>query len=493
MPIKCKICQKDFINAITASHLKSHGITIKEYTDLYGKDSLYSEEYKLKLAEIAKSNVKKREEKYLIIGKRPDRQPLSEETKQKISDSIKKYSQNNHEELSQRAYKAIQTKRDSGKDLAFFRGKKHTEENKELFKKQLNQNILHKQLNSYNNIQGKLDNLELSCDNLKNNTLSINCNKCQTTFQITKQYFYDCKFHHEICPTCYPRNFKTSNAQIEIYDFLKSFNIDCVLNKQVGKYQADILSEKHKIIIEYDGLYWHSEQVLDSINKSKFKSLDKMKFYNSLGYECITIFEDEWKFNSEIVKSRLLSIFKQIKKKIHARECVVREISSRDANKFLNQHHLQGSGRSNVRLGAFFNNQLVAVMTFTNSSPSRKVKQIELDRFASIKNHIINGIASKMFKYFIKKYEPDSVVTYSNRRWGGGTVYKNMGFKFDSETKPSYWYFKPNEGKRIHRYTLRKNKNDDQTKTEVENRLEQGYYRIWDCGNYKWVWKKEGA
>lgn len=40
------------------------------------------------------------------------------------------------------------------------------------------------------------------------------------------------------------------------------------------------------------------------------------------------------------------------------------------------------------------------------------------------------------------------------------------------------------------RYGLRKNQDDDPTLTEYENRLSQGYTRIWDCGHARYEWKK---
>ena len=40
--------------------------------------------------------------------------------------------------------------------------------------------------------------------------------------------------------------------------------------------------------------------------------------------------------------------------------------------------------------------------------------------------------------------------------------------------------------KRLHRFTLRKNINDDPSLTEWENRVKQGYDRIWDCGSAKY-------
>jgi hypothetical protein len=40
---------------------------------------------------------------------------------------------------------------------------------------------------------------------------------------------------------------------------------------------------------------------------------------------------------------------------------------------------------------------------------------------------------------------------------------------------------------------LRKNPNDDPSLTEWENRKNQGWNRIWDCGHSKWTWVNKKA
>jgi very-short-patch-repair endonuclease len=98
-----------------------------------------------------------------------------------------------------------------------------------------------------------------------------------------------------------------SNAEIEIKKYLESHNIDCDKGKGFldGK-DVDIISKKHKICIEYNGLYWHSE-----LFKRKEYHLNKTKLAENLGYNLIHIFEDEWKEKKNIVKSILLSKFRK--------------------------------------------------------------------------------------------------------------------------------------------------------------------------------------
>jgi hypothetical protein len=129
-------------------------------------------------------------------------------------------------------------------------------------------------------------------------------------------------------------------------------------------------------------------------------------------------------------------------------------------------------------------------MTFSKvnlSKGHRNKKAWELLRFASLKDVVVIGAASKLFSYFIKEYSPEEVISYSDNRWNTGKTYENIGFKYNGDTGIGYWYIF--ENRRLHRFNLRKRSTDDQEKTEYENRLIQGYKRIWDCGNSKWIWK----
>ena len=98
------------------------------------------------------------------------------------------------------------------------------------------------------------------------------------------------------------------------------------------------------------------------------------------------------------------------------------------------------------------------------------------------------GGASKLFAHFVKHYTPIKVLSFADKRWSTGNLYQQLKFTSVGDTRINYWYIDTKNTKRIYRYALRKNKNDDQSLTEYENRIKQGYKRIWDCGSSKWEW-----
>ena len=183
------------------------------------------------------------------------------------------------------------------------------------------------------------------------------------------------------------------------------------------------------------GLLWHS----DKFKQDKNYHLNKTIECESKGYRLIHIFEDEWVNKQEIIKSKLLSIFNKNQNKIYARKCIVKEIDIKIKNEFLNRTHIQGEDRSNIKLGLFHQNELVAVMTFCKSRFNKNFEW-ELSRYSSSK-HVIGG-ASKLLKYFERIYKPSSIITYADRRFSQGKLYFTLGFTFDHFSSPNYFYTK---------------------------------------------------
>ena len=353
--------------------------------------------------------------------------------------------------------------------------------------------------------QESIDNIKQICltNNLtylkliNNQFVQLQCNKCNTIFQYHKQIFRPSnkRYNKDICPVCHPRETGTSNAEKQVLNFIQSIytgtvtpNDRHVLN---GK-ELDIYLPDLNLAIEYNGLYWHGES---THHDHKYHLLHKQQFAYSKGIRVIHILEDEWLHKEDIVKSRLQQIIGVTSTKVYARKCNIMPISSKEKDKFLEENHIMGKDVSGIRYGAYYGDELIAVMTFTKSSfvKGGKGDEWELNRFA-IKKYIHSpGLASKMFKRFVSDYNPNRVISYCDRRWNAGRSYRYMGFKFVGETSPSYWYFKASECVRYHRSQFMKHKivtEDTKDLTEWEIMQQLGYDRIWDCGTLKFGWDK---
>jgi len=284
-----------------------------------------------------------------------------------------------------------------------------------------------------------------------------------------------------------------SFAEREIIDFINQKNIQTNTRKIISPYELDIFILENKLAIEFDGLYWHSEEY-----KDKKYHLLKTKMCEEKDIQLLHIFENEWLNESiqDIWKSIINSKLGK-NKKIFARNCKVKEITdNKIIHDFLDKNHLQGFVGSNIKIGLFYKNQLISLMTFGKSRYSNKF-QYEMIRFCSKKYLNVVGGASKLFKYFIRNYDPQSVISYADKRYSDGNLYKILGFEYSHSSAPNYFYYKLGTNVLYPRIKFQKHKLEKQLEiynpklSEAKNMFNNNYRRIWDCGNMIYVYNNK--
>ena len=296
------------------------------------------------------------------------------------------------------------------------------------------------------------------------------------------------------CPSCNPKSNSLSKPEDDLSEFIKNLGFQIERNNRrfIKPFELDIIIKSDKVAFEYCGLRWHSEEFIN------LKTYHKYKLERCLekGFRLITINEDEWLYKKDIVENKIRYLLKKniTNTKIYARQCSIKEIDPKIKNEFLDKFHLQGRDSSVVKLGLFYNNILVSVMTFSHGNISKgsiSEKNIwELNRFCSDYNYIVVGSASKLLTHFKRNYDWKEIFSYADRRWSNGDLYYKLGFELSHITSPNYWYIK--NCKRYHRFALRKRLGEPKNIPEWLLRYREGYERIWDCGNYKFIMKNKG-
>ena len=292
------------------------------------------------------------------------------------------------------------------------------------------------------------------------------------------------------CPHC---GHIISKAEEEIYSMLVSL----VGENEIVRHDTNILDgleidiylPNYKFGIEYNGLHWHTE----AFGKDRNYHLNKTDKAESKGIHLIQIFEDEWLEHKDLVLEKLKHyIHKSEVKVVGARKCKIQEINKTIAEEFLNKYHIQGYVTSTIYYGAFYNDELLGIMTFLKE----KEGMWNLTRFTTNYHYSIPGLANKIFKYFVEDNEGKivEVKTFLDRRWSHSdvNVYDRMGFVLEETLRPDYRYVVNNERK--HKFGFRKNILHKKygfplTMTEREMCQELGFERIWDCGLRKYVWR----
>lgn len=327
----------------------------------------------------------------------------------------------------------------------------------------------------------------------RDNIYNIQCDNCKNIFDINRLLLSNrLLLNTKICTKCNPTEpSNRSGYELELYEFI-SQNYDYRIEtnrKDIIKYELDIFLPDKKLAFEFNGLYWHSDKYKESNYHYNKHNLCKSK-----DIELVQIWEDDWVYKKDIVKSMILhKLGKNFKKRIFARKCLVKLVDSETANNFLIGNHLQGFCKSKINIGLFYNSELVSIMTFGTLRKSMGYKNIsyryELHRFCSKINYSVVGGSSKLLNYFKSNFRYDRIVSYYDKSFGYKSFYEKIGFRFDGETKINYHYIKG--GIRIHRYNLRKDKlvkmGYDVNMTENEITKNIGLLRIYGVGNYRYL------
>lgn len=316
-----------------------------------------------------------------------------------------------------------------------------------------------------------------------------------------QKVWWQCEKGHEWAATCNDRTrgfgclrcssgIQSSQPEKEIAEYLKTLLTDVKIETSVKSvikpYELDIYIPEKNVAIEYNGLYWHSEEN----GKDKNYHYNKWLACKEQGIQLIQIWEDDYKRNPELVKNMLahkLGFTQQ--KTVYARKTVIKTLTKNEADDFLNNNHIQGAVDARLRYGLFYNDELVSVILLKNETGTQG-KTLNLMRYATSAN-VIGGF-TKLLKH-VERDNPnvESIVTFSDNTVSDGGLYENNRFMEDGIIKPDYMYIA--NGIRNHKfsYRLKRFKNDPDLQwvegyTEAELAKINNLRRIWDAGKIKW-------
>jgi len=319
-----------------------------------------------------------------------------------------------------------------------------------------------------------------------------------------------CKFHNLVyslrpndynngdrCPKC--SSSVKSKPEMEIFDLVTSWGIDAISRKKwdvVGGKEIDIYIPSKGIGIEYNGLFYHRKRDKRDRYNNERASLTTIfeKSTSALknGSFIIQIFEDEWLYHRAAVENRLKSIL-GISERVYARDCELKLVTPSECKDFENTWHVQGHVSCQIALGLYLEGVLVSCMTFGRPRFESYTHNDSFEMLRFCASCSVVGGFSKILKNFIRTYNPSRVISYSDKRWGVGNVYKKNGFSKDpSPVIPGFHWVKGRV--RYNRLNFQRGKLDAFFDKEFSKELtaddimyEEGYFKVEDCGQDKWI------
>lgn len=293
----------------------------------------------------------------------------------------------------------------------------------------------------------------------------------------------------EECKSCGKNIISKTNK--DFMQKLEDNNIPYEKEFSLQSYSYDIKVDN--ILIEIDPTYTHNSTIgpyyknKNGSPKNIYYHRDKSSIAKENNYHCIHIFD--WDD-----KEKIINMLKD-KQKIYARTCKLKEVSKVDIDNFLDSYHLQNTCKGQiVRLGLYYKDELIQVMTFGKPRYNKNYEW-ELLRLCTKFEYKVIGGSEKLFKYFIDNFKPESIISYCDLSKFIGSVYEKLGFSLIKISNPSCHWSKNNlmiTNNLLNQrgYDQLFGTNYGKGTSNKDLMIENGWKEVYDCGQASYVWKR---
>lgn len=305
-----------------------------------------------------------------------------------------------------------------------------------------------------------------------------------------------------------------SSMEQDVANFIRSLgvtNIQMHDRQLISPKEVDIYLPDFSLGIECNPTYTHNSSFATAWSEDRLSykyHQNKTEACQSAGIQLLHIFGYQWTNKRDIVLSMIRNLLHKNQNRVFARNTEIHDVSSKEANNFLDSNHIQGHTTATVRLGLYHENKLISIMTFSKPRFTSGFKSSyddntwELTRFCTCRNTTCVGGASKLFEYFLQRYQPSMVVSFSDRSITRGNLYRVLNFEFDSYVDPGYVWVNMDTDQYYTRVACQKSnlpKLFNESDLDIINQTEaqimeaHGYARVYNSGLIKWVYTKPVA
>lgn len=278
------------------------------------------------------------------------------------------------------------------------------------------------------------------------------------------------------CPACVGSN---SRTQVEIYEFVKTFDVDAVLSDRtlIAPMELDVFVPSKGFAIEYNDLYWHSEK-----HRGRDYHQTKVNACAKAGVRLMNIYADDWEFRRAIVESMIAHRLGRSQARHSARECRVITLDPVRRKAFFEASHLDGDVASTICFALEKDDQIVAALSLRKPITPRWNGYLEVARFAtSLNTHVVGALSrlTATAKVYAEANGSKGLLSYVDGRVGDGSGYVLAGYIKQGVTAPMFWW--TDYRQRYNRLSYRANKARCMSEKDVAN--EAGVARIYGCSN----------
>lgn len=297
-------------------------------------------------------------------------------------------------------------------------------------------------------------------------------------------------------------NFNTrwsSYPERDLISIFENLGVNVIKNdrKLVYPKEIDCYFPDQKVAVEINGVYYHSEY---RGGKDSKYHVSKTDICNQQGIRLFHFTDIQLEEKKQIIISMLKNAIGLTENKIFARKTDLKILAGNDCITFFNENHIDGNAKCDFAIGLYLDNELVMCMSIDRPRLGHdQDHDFEIVRLASkLDTNVIGGF-EKIWNHFIKEYDPKTVMSYQDRRYGGtqSKAYSSV-MKMIRKSDPAWEGINIKTGEIKHRLWFTTNRlkemfpdSYDEQLTIKENMINHGYDRIWNCGQYVWSYIKE--
>ncbi|MDR2436607.1 MAG: hypothetical protein LBD17_00830 [Endomicrobium sp.] len=301
---------------------------------------------------------------------------------------------------------------------------------------------------------------------------NIRCNSCKKMFTWNEFIYTHTRTHQ--APYCHNCEGHFSKEEKYVVEYIKSIysgqiienNRDILFGRELDIYLPDL-----KIAIEYNGMFWHGFHKYSRAPLAEVKKdiEVKRKMCKIQGIRLINIDDCDWNDRPDVFK-RFLQDQLLPRIKIGARNCIIKDISSKLAKEFCEYYHVNGYRRGSTRLGLYYKDELLVVALF-----AKYRNNYECVRLCYKTGYDIIGGWTKIQKHFGKRF-----LHYVNLKYFQGENKTGIGYRFVIKKS----------NKILHRNSLQKKtrllhycENYNPILSDFQNCIENDMIAVFDQGN----------
>lgn len=270
------------------------------------------------------------------------------------------------------------------------------------------------------------------------------------------------------CPVC--AHGQVSAPENELAEFVSTITeIKRHDRTLISPKELDIYVPSKKIAIEFNGLYWHTEEKV-----GRTYHYDKWLACKNAGVQLIQIWEDDWKHKNNIARSLIRTKISG-RPSLGARHTEVK--SDIDVKDFINDNHLQGYVGGQHKLSLIHDNELVAAAVIGSTG--------EVRRYCSTLS-VVGGLDKLLSASGLTTF-----YTFADHCVSNGDLYEKTGWSRRGELPPDYKYVVNDRREHKFNYRIKRFEKDNslvfyEGKTERELAMINRLPRVYDSGKTKY-------